>query len=67
MFGARIMILDAEPSTEIRASCISRRLMRMLREAFWELNAVVRLRAEATAAKAAGRRRLKSMVEVLSE
>jgi hypothetical protein len=64
LFGARIVILDAEPSAETRAGCVPRRLMRVLREAFWELNAAVRLWAEATAVKAAGRRRLKSMVEV---
>jgi hypothetical protein len=67
LFGARMVILGREASVEIRAGCAPRRLMRVLREAFWEANAAVRLWAEATAAKVAGRRRWKSIVDVLSE
>ena len=66
LFGARMVILDAEPSAETRGGCVPRRLTRVPRKAFWEPKAAVRLWAEATAAKAAGRRCIKSMVDVLS-
>lgn len=67
LFGARMVILDNVPRVETRAGCEPRRPMRVLREAFWEPRASERLWVEATAARAAGRRRLKSMVGVMNE
>jgi hypothetical protein len=43
LLGARMVILDAEPSAETRAGYVLRKQMRVLREAFWELNVAVRL------------------------